>query len=445
MELTLVPDTVRTLEHELIAIVTEDPSQLPMALSLVSVPDLLDSWSRNVYALLSTLMRERPAEVDVVSIIQAVRSELGAGGLDAMLSIQGRYGSEGNVEWLAGHILVASRRRQARNVLAVALGEIVDETVPVEAIVADVSGQLNGIMADAGDDDCSLARFNNEARAQYAQREKKPGPPGVATGLSTLDNAIGGLQRGKVIVIGARPAMGKSALALKFIEGARTDHVVGLISLEMDGVDHAARLLCSLAEVDHRRYDEALLTVYEKNRIERAFDTTSTWPCHIDQRPGLTWTQLSGRIRQWHARFGLRVAVVDYLQLIRHEDPRLPREQQVASFTQRAKNLARELGISLVLLAQLNRGLEGRDDRRPRMSDLRESGSIEQDADVVMFIYREIEYADANGDILIGRKKHRADPGLAELVIRKNRKRKTGIIRLYWNGNYTRFEDRTAP
>lgn len=439
--LEMAQDTIRHLERRLITTVTLDPEQLPEALYLVQPSDLLDNYARSVLSILAVLQREDPiAAADPVAIMQAVSGGLGPSALRTLLAMHDRD-SAGPLPYFAKHILAASRRRQLRSVFADGLQSVANEHVEIESVIAEATAHLNGIVAESGDDDCSAARYGAEARTEYRHRKANPGPPGVSTGLHALTAAIGGLQRKKMIVIGARPAMGKSALMLNFIAAAKDQYPVGIISLEMDGTDHLSRLWCFLARIDARRYDEARLTADEERRIEEMAELTAGWSFLIDERAALTWSQIAGRARQWHARHGLRVLVVDYLQLVTAEDQRLPREQQIASISRRAKQLAKELDITVVLLAQLNRSLESRDDKRPRNSDLRESGAIEQDADVIMFIYREIEYADRDGYIGIGKYRERADPFRSEFIIRKNRKRATGTTVVAWRAMYTRFED----
>jgi replicative DNA helicase len=262
---------------------------------------------------------------------------------------------------------------------------------------------------------------------------------GVDSHFIGYDEQCGGFHNGELIILAARPSMGKTALALNMAENVALigRQPVLFVSLEMSGIELADRLLCSLARVNGHKLRTGNLSHEERQRLVRKANEVSNAPLYVDDSPSRTVSEIGAvarRIKQREKRLGL--IVVDYLQLIEPDNPRDPRQEQVARIARRLKGLAREQKVPLLCLAQLNRQAEEGKDHRPRMSQLRESGAIEQDADVVMFVHREEYY-------------HRGDDasqyaGQAELIISKQRNGPVGEIELTWEKDYTRFSDR-AP
>lgn len=250
---------------------------------------------------------------------------------------------------------------------------------------------------------------------------------GEPTGFVDLDNLIGGLRPGSVTVIAARPGMGKSALAGCIGHGfAKRGLPTLLCSLEMSRAEVAQRLLALESGTSFKqleRPDE--LDEVERDIVFAAMQDVGSLPLNIDDSAGMNLQHIAAALRLQRKKYGLRLGIIDYLQLIRPTDPKVIREQQVAEISRELKALARDLRIPLLLLAQLNRSVENRENRTPRLSDLRESGSIEQDADAVMFIHQPDDH----------------ELGLRELTIAKNRHGPTGRVSVEWNGQLMRFRD----
>lgn len=262
---------------------------------------------------------------------------------------------------------------------------------------------------------------------------------GVDTHFVGYDEQCGGFHNGELIILAARPSMGKTALALNFAENvALLSRVpVLFVSLEMSGVELADRLLCSVARVNGHRLRTGNLSQEERQRLVRKAFEISDAPLFVDDSPGRSISEIAAvarRIRQREKNLGL--IVIDYLQLIEPDNPRDPRQEQVAKIARRLKGLAREQQVPVLCLSQLNRQAEEGKDHRPKMSQLRESGAIEQDADVVMFVHRE-EYYHRGDDAL-------QYAGQAEMIIAKQRNGPVGEIELTWEKDFTRFSDR-AP
>jgi len=250
---------------------------------------------------------------------------------------------------------------------------------------------------------------------------------GVPSGFSDLDKLTGGLQRSDLIILAARPSMGKSALALGMAYGAAVQHgkKVGFFALEMSAEQLVQRLLSTETGVDSHRLRLGNIDDSEWDRISRAFGRLAEAEIYIDDSAGASIMDIRSKARRLQAEQGLDLLIVDYLQLMsgRRTDNRV---QEISEISRGLKSLARELNVPVVALSQLSRAVETRADHRPMLSDLRESGSIEQDADIVMFIYRDDKY-DENSE----------KKGIAELIVAKHRNGPVGSINL-------RFFDRTA-
>jgi replicative DNA helicase len=254
---------------------------------------------------------------------------------------------------------------------------------------------------------------------------------GLPTGYMDFDELLAGLQPGTLNVIGARPAMGKTAFALGIASNAalQSQRPVLFFSLEMGHLELTQRMLCADAKVDSTRLRTGNLSEDDWPKITRSVGRLAEAPIWIDDNPNLTVMEIRAKARRLKSRLGdLGLIVVDYMQLMSGRGSAESRQVEVSEMSRGLKILARELETPIIALSQLSRGLEGRTDKRPMLSDLRESGSIEQDADVVAFLYRDEVYNAESPDI-----------GTAEIIIAKHRNGPTGTVRLAWLSNYTRF------
>jgi replicative DNA helicase len=254
---------------------------------------------------------------------------------------------------------------------------------------------------------------------------------GLGTGFTDLDSQLNGFQPSELIILAARPSMGKTALVCNIAEAAASEYNAGVLifSLEQSKLELAERLLCIRAGVNGHHVRAGELTDDERDQLMQASSELSEVPLFIDDQPGRSMAQIGAIARRLRRRNQLGMVIIDYLQLIEPEDKQAPREQQIAQITRRLKFMAKELNIPVIALAQLNRGVELREDKRPRLADLRESGAIEQDADVVMFLHRPEQYDPEDR------------PGEAELIVAKNRSGPTGMVRLTWLKESMKFAD----
>ena len=259
------------------------------------------------------------------------------------------------------------------------------------------------------------------------------GITGVPTGYSKIDQLTSGLQRGDLIVIAGRPSMGKTALGINIAENIAVNQnlPVGIFSLEMSGEQLAMRLLSSLSMVNSNSIRTGRLTDNDWPRINKALEMLGSAPIVVDESSGLTANELRSRSRKMFKTCeGLGLIVVDYLQLMQGNDQTQNRATEISGITRSIKLLAQELDVPIVVLSQLNRSIEVRDDKRPKLSDLRESGAIEQDADLILFIHRE----DINNP-------EARDKGTAEIIIGKQRNGPIDSVRLTFRPSFTRFEN----
>jgi replicative DNA helicase len=294
---------------------------------------------------------------------------------------------------------------------------------------------------------------------------RQGGLSGIATGLRDLDGKMGGLQSSDLIILAGRPSMGKTALVTniafnvakayraerqsdgtdKTVDGA----VVGFFSLEMSAEQLATRILSEQAEISSEKIRRGMIDEQEFKRLVTVSQQMSQIPLFIDQTGGISIAQLAARARKLKRQHGLGLLIVDYLQLLTGSAKRSSegRVQEVTEITTGLKALAKELAVPIIALSQLSRQVEQREDKRPQLSDLRESGSIEQDADVVMFVYREEYYvertkpSEGTAEFQEWMAKMQVVSGKAEVIVGKQRHGPVGSVSLAFEGNYTRFSD----
>ncbi len=260
---------------------------------------------------------------------------------------------------------------------------------------------------------------------------------GVPTGFADLDRMTSGFQPGDLVIVAGRPSMGKTALALNMAEHVALDAglPVGIFSMEMSAAQLAMRLLGAIGKLDQHKLRTGRLAEDDWRRLTDAVGRLSEAPIHIDETAALNALELRARARRLHRQYGqLGLIVVDYLQLMSASSQGENRATEISEISRSLKALAKELNVPVVALSQLNRSLEQRPNKRPVMSDLRESGAIEQDADVILFIYRDEVY---NPDS--------PDKGRAEVIIGKQRNGPIGTVMLTFQGEYTRFANFADP
>ena len=304
----------------------------------------------------------------------------------------------------------------------------------------------------------------NMANAAY---QRDGGLAGISTGLIDMDKKLGGLHPSDLLILAGRPSMGKTSLATNIAfniakahkrgrhpdgtEGSVEGGVVGFFSLEMSAEQLAARILSEASEVPSEQIRRGDMTEVEFRRFVEAATALQTCPLYIDDTPALPISQVAARARRLKRTQGLDVLIIDYLQLLKGSS-KDNRVQEVSEITQGLKAIAKELNIPVIALSQLSRAVESREDKRPQLSDLRESGSIEQDADVVMFVYRDEYYKEREkpGDHELEKMAQwqaimESVHGKAEVIIGKQRHGPIGTVELSFEGRFTRFGNLARP
>ncbi len=299
----------------------------------------------------------------------------------------------------------------------------------------------------------------DNANAAYQRGGKLSG---ISTGLSDLDHKLGGLNKSDLLILAGRPSMGKTSLATNIAFNVAKAHrmgelpdgsrgtveggIVGFFSLEMSADQLAARILSEAAEVPSEMIRRGELTEDEFRRFVEAANALQNCPLYIDDTPALPINQLAARARKLKRTMGLDLLIVDYLQLLRAATAKDSRVNEVSEITQGLKAIAKELNIPVIALSQLSRQVESREDKRPQLSDLRESGSIEQDADIVMFVFREEYYREREkpsdhdlGKMADWQQLMEQVHGKAEVIIGKQRHGPIGTVELSFEGRFTRF------
>lgn len=389
---------------------------------------------------------EKGKPADVITVYEALDAEKRAedvGGLSYLNDLAQNTPSAANIK---GYADIVRDRSVLRRLLG-ASGDIADNVFnregrsvreildSAEAAVFQIAEE--GARGKQGFEDLASLIAQVRDRVQELHDMNSPDITGIETGFKDLDMKTSGLQPGDLIIVAGRPSMGKTTFAMNVAENvALAGGIVGVFSMEMGGTQLAMRILGSIGQLDLHRLRTGKLDDHEFSRFATAMERLQDCKLHVDETPALTSLELRARARRLHRVYGkLDLIVIDYLQLMsgssasgREEN----RATEVSEISRSLKALAKELRCPVIALSQLNRGLEQRQDKRPMMSDLRESGAIEQDADVILFIYRdEVYHPEAENN-----------KGLAEVIIGKQRNGPIGKVELTFLGQYTKFANR---
>ena len=407
-------------------------------LQIVAGPD---SFYKQAHGVIYTALLDlynAGQSIDLVQIKQklADRQALDAvGGTNYLIELAEKVPSAASAPYYATIVQEKSMLRK----LIEATGHILDDCYNSDetatTILDTAERSIFQIAQNRKSDDASdLKTLLDETMKQLEQNSGRM-ITGVATGFFELDEMLSGMQRGEMIIVAARPSMGKTAFALNMAEHIACDQkqAVVVFSLEMGKQQLAQRLLCSRSGVDSHRLRRNILNQDDFLALMQCVDQLSTTPLFIDDTPGLSLLAMRAKARRLAMEHDIKAVFVDYLQLMSAGGRVESRQQEVSEISRSLKALARELNVPVVVLSQLNRQAEGREGHRPRMSDLRESGSIEQDADVVMLLHREDYFKRGQADAEMDNK--------AEIIVAKQRNGPTGTVELMFDGGTTRFRN----
>lgn len=356
------------------------------------------------------------------------------GGDSALIDILETVPNAAHVKYYAEQVKQAFIERELARCCSDTLGQITGpaRTENIGEILATVDQRISDIQQQQlTGESVSIGDILLDSLATLAERASGgiKHSRGIPMGFADLDSVTGGMRPGEVIILAARPSMGKTSLLCSILRNLSIDGKSCLMfSLEQSKEELGDRMMCIQGKLDASRLTRGEMDEVEVDILLTAAGEASKWPIFIDDKADRTMAQIMAQARRQKRRKGLDIIVIDYLQLIEPENGRIPREQQVAVTSRKIKQLAKIMGVPVIALAQLNREIETRPDKRPKLSDLRESGSIEQDADMVIFLNRPEVYDPDDR------------PGEADLTVAKNRNGPTGTARLAWISKSMRFE-----
>ncbi len=436
MELGKIPPNDVEAEQAVIGSMLTDRDAVISAIEVLKEEDFYREDNKTIYeAILNLYNRSEP--IDIITL-KAELTSMGMfdkiGGLEYIVGLPEKVPTTANVE---KYISIVKEKSELRRLIKAA-NEIIeqgyDSTENIDDIMNSAEKKIFNIMQDKDQKSYSpikdvLIDAFTELEQLYNQKQHITGVP---TGFIDLDYKTAGLHNSDLILIAARPAMGKSAFALNIATNAALKAKVPavLFSLEMSKEQMVNRILCSEAMVDSNKVRTGKIDDDDWIKLADTMGDLSEAPIYIDDTPGISINEIRAKCRKLKLEKNIGLVVIDYLQLVQGSSKRAQgsREQEISEISRSLKILAKEINVPVIALSQLSRAPEQRPDHRPMLSDLRESGAIEQDADIVMFLYRDDYYNEDS-----------EDKGLAEVIVAKHRAGSTGTVKLVWLGNYTKF------
>ncbi len=436
MELGKIPPNDVEAEQAVIGSMLTDRDAVISAIEILKEEDFYREDNKTIYeAILNLYNRSEP--IDIITL-KAELTSMGMfekiGGLEYIVGLPEKVPTTANVE---RYINIVKEKSELRRLIKAA-NEIIeqgyDPTENIDDIMNSAEKKIFNIMQDKDQKTYSaikdvLIDAFTELEQLYNQKQHITGVP---TGFIDLDYKTAGLHNSDLILIAARPAMGKSAFALNIATNAAVKAKVPavLFSLEMSKEQMVNRILCSEAMVDSNKVRTGKIDDDDWIKLADTMGDLSEAPIYIDDTPGISINEIRAKCRKLKLERNIGLVVIDYLQLVQGSSKRASgsREQEISEISRSLKILAKEINVPVIALSQLSRAPEQRPDHRPMLSDLRESGAIEQDADIVMFLYRDDYYNEDS-----------EDKGLAEVIVAKHRAGSTGTVKLVWLGNYTKF------
>ena len=434
MELGKVPPQDIEAEQAVVGSMLTDQDAVVAAIETLKPEDFYREDNKIIYeAILNIYNRAEPIDIITLKSELSSMGKLDAvGGLEYIAQLPDKVPTTSNVD---RYIKIVQDKAMLRNLIKTA-NEIIslgyNQTEDVEDVMDHAEKKIFDVMQRKNQKgytsikDILIESFT-KLEELYNQKQHVTGVP---TGFIELDKKTAGLHGSELILIAARPAMGKSAFALNIgtYAATRANIPVAIFSLEMSKDQIGNRILCSEALVDSNNVRTGELNDEELSKLAETSGELSQAQIYVDDTPGISVMEIRAKCRKLKLEKNIGLVIIDYLQLIQGSGKSSSREQEIAEISRSLKILAKEIDVPVIALSQLSRAVESRPDHRPMLSDLRESGSIEQDADIVMFLYRDDYYNEES------EKKN-----IAEVIIAKQRGGSTGTVELAWLGNYTKF------
>jgi len=431
------PQNMEAEQSVLGGILLNNPS-LNSVLEILEVGDFYSEAHRKIFASIVDLSdKNEPCDLITLSNILRDRKHLDqAGGTAYLASLVDNVPSAANI---AHYSKIVKEKSILRRLIATAT-DILNKTYHSGVNVDTVLDEAEHAIFEISENKIRPTFFpfkeiiKDSVRTIEKLYARKELVTGVPTGFEKIDDMTSGLQKSDLVIIAGRPSMGKTAFALNIAQYAALEASipVAVFSLEMSKEQLALRMLSSESRVDSQRIRRGFLGETDWPKIISAASRLSEAPIYIDDTPAITVLEMKAKARRLKAEVDLGLVILDYLQLMRSGGYRESREQEISEISRSLKALAKELRVPVVALSQLNRKVEDRNIKKPQMADLRDSGAIEQDADVIAFIYRDEVYDKSEDN---------PEKGIAEIIIGKQRNGPTGMVKLAFQEKYTRFEN----
>ncbi len=413
---------------------------LNRVLEVIREGDFYREAHRKIFSAMLDLY-ERSEPVDLITLTEALRRREAledVGGIESLNSLVNSVGTAANISYYARIVKEKSILRKLINRATEIITKVYGESGSVDDFLDEAERSIFEISEDRVRPSFYPLKEIIKSSFKTIEKlyEKRQLITGVPTGFTKLDELTSGLQPSDLIIVAGRPSMGKTAFALNIAQHAATQGGVpsAIFSLEMAKEQLALRMLCSEAKVDAHRLRGGFLSESDWPKLTRAAGSLSEASIFIDDTPAISALEMRAKSRRLKAENNLGLIVVDYLQLMRGRSDSDTREQEISDISRSLKSLAKELNVPVIALSQLNRRVEERGDKRPQLSDLRESGAIEQDADVIVFLYRDEVYNKSEDN---------PNRGKAEIIIGKQRNGPTDKFDLAFLDKYTCFENIT--
>jgi replicative DNA helicase len=431
-----VPPQALEAEESVLGSILLDNQAINVCMERIRAEDFYKAAHQTIFEAMSILSDKREP-IDLITLGQQLRSmgQLDAvGGVQSLSYLASAVPNAANVAYYARMIKEMSIRRRLIHESSDIINSAFELDGDIEEFLDTTEQRILGVSDFRVNS--SFHRVSEIVQDSIRIVEKlydqKEAVTGVPSGLVKLDKMTAGFQPSDLVIVAARPSMGKTALVLGWSQFVGIYHrkPVAFFSLEMSKEQLVLRMLCSESRINNSNVRTGSLSERDFARIVDGASRISEAEIFIDDTPAITITELRAKARRLHRDHQLGLIIVDYLQLLRSPAYSHSREQEISDISRSLKALAKELHVPVVALSQLNRSVESRTDKRPMMSDLRESGAIEQDADLIMFIYRDEVY-----------NKETPDKGVAEIIIAKQRTGPTGAIRVAFSGEHTRFDN----
>ena len=433
--LVRVPPHSYEAEESVLGGILIDNFTINSAMEILKPEDFYKRAHSEIFKAMVALT-ERGEPIDAVTLSEELKKTNildECGGLEMISRLASSVPSAANVIYYANMVKSFSIRRTAIHEASEVINNAYDTEKNLDEFIDETEQRILSISDEKTEKSFTHIGDIAQDALQLVERlyDKKKSVTGVSSGFSKLDDITAGFQKASLFILAARPGVGKTALALTFAQNValREELAVGIFSLEMSKEELFMRMLSSEARVSNSKLKTGKFPESDFPKIVEAASRLTDAPIYIDDTGGLTITELKAKARRLAREKKLGLIIVDYLQLMRSPIYKYSREQEIADISRSLKGLAKELNIPIIALSQLNRSVEGRDEKRPRIADLRESGAIEQDADIIAFIYRDEMY---NPDT--------KDKGIAEIILGKHRAGPTGTVRVAFSGEYTRFD-----